>query len=75
MGGNLYGTTQGDGAHRCGTVFELTPSGQVTTLYAFRGGNDGCGPASGLTEVGGTLYGTTEFGGTLGLGTVYSVMP
>jgi uncharacterized repeat protein (TIGR03803 family) len=75
MDGNLYGTTQGNGAYRCGTVFELTPSGQETTIYSFKGAPDGCGPASGLTDVAGTLYGTTEVGGAHGYGTVYALTP
>jgi uncharacterized repeat protein (TIGR03803 family) len=73
VGGNLYGTTQGNGAYRCGTVFELAPSGRETTLYSFRGDQDGCGPASGLSDVDGTLYGTTEGGGAHGSGTVYAL--
>ena len=33
--GNLYGTTYAGGANDAGTVFEVTPSGQLTTLYTF----------------------------------------
>jgi len=38
--GNFYGTTQWDGANLtcpqgCGTVFSVTPSGTLTTLYSF----------------------------------------
>ncbi|MBV8356800.1 MAG: hypothetical protein JO189_02535, partial [Deltaproteobacteria bacterium] len=33
--GNFYGTTYVGGAHGCGTVFEITPGGQLTTLYKF----------------------------------------
>jgi uncharacterized repeat protein (TIGR03803 family) len=47
--GNLYGTTSsgGTGDCDCGTVYELTPSGNGwtdTILYSFQGGNDGAGP-------------------------------
>jgi uncharacterized repeat protein (TIGR03803 family) len=31
--GNLYGTTSGRGAHGRGTVFKITTSGTLTTLY------------------------------------------
>ena len=41
-GGNLYGTTYNGGANTtgcfgfgCGTVFKITPSGTLTTLYSF----------------------------------------
>ena len=33
--GNLYGTTAFGGAHNRGTVFEITPSGALTTLHSF----------------------------------------
>ncbi len=76
MNGNLYGTAEGAEAYaRCGTLFEATPSGQVTTLYQFKGGSDGCGPASSLLYLSGTFYGTTEVGGKYNDGTVYAVTP
>jgi len=31
--GNLYGTTEGGGANGSGTVFKVTASGTLTTLY------------------------------------------
>jgi uncharacterized repeat protein (TIGR03803 family) len=81
VGGNLYGTTQSGGNESdcyfpgCGTVFEITPSGQETILYRFKGGDDGVAPGSGLNDAGGSLYGTTGAGGTHGDGTVFSVTP
>jgi uncharacterized repeat protein (TIGR03803 family) len=64
--GNLYGTTVGGGVHNSGTVYELTPSGQLTTLYAFTGGADGQFPQSGvIRDAPGNLYGTTESGGAV----------
>ena len=33
--GDLYGTTRTGGANRAGTVFKITPSGTLTTLYNF----------------------------------------
>lgn len=82
VGGDLYGTTQsgGNGGSHCyfpgcGSVFELTPSGQETILYRFKGGDDGAVPSSGLNDVGGSLYGTTAGGGTHGDGTVFSLIP
>jgi uncharacterized repeat protein (TIGR03803 family) len=33
--GNFYGTTSEGGANSDGTVFRITPSGALTTLYSF----------------------------------------
>jgi uncharacterized repeat protein (TIGR03803 family) len=33
--GNLYGTTTAGGQYGYGTIFELTTSGEITTLYSF----------------------------------------
>ena len=61
--GNFYGTTNGGGsAGQCGTVYQLTPSGNVTTLHSFTYNIDGCDLTSGLTlGSDGFLYGTTHF--------------
>ncbi|MGO9275171.1 MAG: choice-of-anchor tandem repeat GloVer-containing protein, partial [Terriglobia bacterium] len=86
--GNFYGTTDGvvgnecsEGA--CGTVFEMTPGGALTTLYSFcsqSGCADGGGPLAGLVQgTDGNLYGTTFYGGASsacgvnGCGTVFSL--
>jgi uncharacterized repeat protein (TIGR03803 family) len=67
--GNLYGTTAGGGGCSlgqggCGTVFEVTPGGQDSILYAFQGGVDGLGPQGGVVmDSAGNLYGTTFAGG------------
>ena len=64
--GNFYGTTAGNGCFTpCpddGTVFQLTPEGQFTTIYSFVGspGAYGAHPLAGLVQgTDGTLYGTT----------------
>jgi hypothetical protein len=79
--GNLYGTTEGGGTNcqgvgGCGTVFELTPSGDgtwtETVLYSFcvnsvRNCPDGVTPMAGPTfDHSGNLYGTTHGGGPMG---------
>ncbi len=67
--GNFYGTTASGGANAfAGTVFKITPSGAVTTLYSFcskSGCADGWQPLGGLLLVAnGDFYGTTAFGGS-----------
>ncbi|MFY9663840.1 MAG: choice-of-anchor tandem repeat GloVer-containing protein [Candidatus Cybelea sp.] len=64
LNGKLYGTTGAGGAggschYDCGTLFEITTSGEERVLHRFRGGGDGSGPGPGLIAVGGVLYGTT----------------
>ena len=77
--GNLYGTTSEGGASVAGTVFEITPAGQLTTLYSFcsqPGCTDGALPYSGVIQgTDGNLYGTTFGGGTSGEGTVFEITP
>ena len=91
----LYGTTQYGGASTysycgdgCGTVFELTSSGQETVLHSFlQPPTDGIEPASSVIAVAGPtpgsrpiLYGTTYYGGPYSLngnpgeGTVYKIV-
>src|SRR6516225_11852117 len=71
--GNLYGTTWYGGVGQFGTVFRMTPSGALTVLHSFAGGNDGGNPQTALTEGSdGNFYGTTFFGGgPANLGTVF----
>lgn len=73
--GNLYGTTNlaGNGQDPNGTVFKLTPDGNLTTLYVFSGGTDGGYPESDILQDRGELYGTTTAGGSDGDGVVYKV--
>jgi uncharacterized repeat protein (TIGR01451 family) len=74
--GNFYGTTStgGDDGNGCaqvctGTVFKLTPQGQLTVLHTFVGFTNGANPESGLVEgPDGNLYGTTFIGGPGGPG-------
>jgi uncharacterized repeat protein (TIGR03803 family) len=82
--GNFYGTTPYGGSSStcvssgCGTVFELTPAGKLTTLYSFctkAHCADGVLPANGLMQASnGKFYGTTEDGGnTSNAGTVFEI--
>jgi uncharacterized repeat protein (TIGR03803 family) len=78
--GNFYGATKyggtspgpcadGDG---CGTVFKITPSGILTTLYRFSG-PDGSRPEELIQATDGNLYGTTQGGGATHNGTVFKI--
>ncbi len=75
--GNLYATTKKGGVYGEGTVFKITPSGQLTTLYSFcpkSGCTDGRFPSAGLVQdTNGTFYGTTSAGGSNKDGTVFSL--
>jgi len=94
LDGNLYGTTLGGGANcssegGCGTIFKITPAGELTTIYNFCSQGsypncaDGFNPAAGLVlATNGNLYGTTTQGGSncssyslTGCGTVYEITP
>lgn len=84
--GDLYGTTangggsadcEGNGYVGCGTVFELTETGQEKVLYRFCSQpncTDGASPDAGLIKgTKGNFYSTTYGGGAFGLGTVFIV--
>jgi uncharacterized repeat protein (TIGR03803 family) len=83
--GNFYGTTTAGGASTncsggCGTVFQISPAGDLTTLYSFSG-SDGAWPYAGLARGSdGNFYGTTVAGGAStdcsgGCGTVFRITP
>jgi len=75
--GNLYGTTYAGGTNRYGTIFEITPSGTLTTLYSFcqqSGCPDGKSPQAGLVQAtDGNFYGTTYIGGAKDHGTIFKI--
>jgi uncharacterized repeat protein (TIGR03803 family) len=75
--GNFYGTTWSGGANNgIGTVFEITSTGQLTTLHTFAStGTGGVNPAGALLlDTNGTFYGTTWSGGKNGsYGTIFSL--
>jgi uncharacterized repeat protein (TIGR03803 family) len=68
--GNLYGVTNHGGNHNsycaneCGTIFKLSPSGGLTTIYRFCAQQhcpDGGLPQTLIQGTDGALYGTTTF--------------
>ncbi len=84
--GALYGTTRTGGTNGYGTVFKMTLSGAMTTLYSFcsqKGTKnngvlclDGNTPTAGLVLADdGNLYGTTNLGGINGqdFGTIFRI--
>src|SRR5581483_11084679 len=86
--GDLYGTTNGGGTNGngYGTIFKISPSGTLATLYSFcaqSGCTDGALPSAGLVQgAGGDLYGTTSTGGAnrnsqvpRGAGTIFKITP
>lgn len=89
--GNFYGTTSSGGDYQstcgfglglgCGTLFQITPAGFLTTLHSF-GPKDGANPEGGLVQhTSGVFFGTTYTGGNFsggcageeGCGTVFSL--
>lgn len=77
--GNFYGTTTEGGVNGNGTVFRLTPTGILTTLYKFcsqANCTDGWDPEAALIQGSdGNFYGTTQFGGATEGGTVFKLTP
>jgi uncharacterized repeat protein (TIGR03803 family) len=74
--GNLYGTTDANGAYSGGTVFKITPSGTLTTLYNFCSKSsciDGSNAGALVQGTDGNFYGTAASGGTSGSGTVFKI--
>src|SRR5579883_951084 len=81
LDGNLYGTTNNGGTPGPGTVFKVTQSGTLTTVYNFCA-QVNCTDGSYPMELGflaldtdGSLYGTTQGGGTNGFGTIFKITP
>ena len=80
--GNFYGMTGAGGANNAGTVFKITPTGTLTTLYDFCSQpncTDGANyPFTGrlVQATDGNFYGTTLLGGAycdFGCGTVFKI--
>jgi uncharacterized repeat protein (TIGR03803 family) len=66
--GNFYGTTWVGGSSGCGTLFQITPAGTLTTLYNFNCTTDGFLPyGAPVQHTNGTLYATN------GVGQVFSL--
>jgi uncharacterized repeat protein (TIGR03803 family) len=88
INGDFYGTTPYGGTHGGGTVFKITASGKLTTLYNFctlANCADGSFPQAALIQAAnGDLFGTTAEGGAsnpgcttlgTGCGTIFKITP
>lgn len=77
--GNFYGEMTGRYGYYGGNVFQMTPAGKVTVLYAFcqlTGCADGVFPGGGLVQAAnGNLYGTTASGGKYNGGEFFEITP
>ena len=90
--GNLYGVTETGGKTNsicpgpggnigsgCGSVFKVTPSGQLSTIYEFcslTNCTDGAVPIGSLVLTSaGNLLGATSLGGSNNQGTVFEITP
>jgi uncharacterized repeat protein (TIGR03803 family) len=79
--GNFYGAATSGGTNcsatksQCGTIFKITPSGKLTTLYNFctlTNCSDGASPYGPLIQADdGYFYGTTSYGGANQAGTIF----
>jgi len=76
--GSFYGTTEAGGNSAqctggCGTVFEITGPGMLTTLHSFSGA-DGANPLGGVIQaIDGAFYGTASAGGANSDGTIFRI--
>jgi len=73
-GATFYGGT-GCGSNGCGTIFKMTPSGTLTTVFRSYCPESGCPyyPGALLQDTNGAFYGATFDGGTGSVGTAYSL--
>jgi uncharacterized repeat protein (TIGR03803 family) len=82
--GNFYGTTSYGGnqacnlqgfIHGCGTIFEMTAAGQLSTLYEFDDQSTTGTYATLVQAANGNFYGTEDIGGTYQDGRVFEMSP
>ena len=77
--GNFYGIAAGGGTNSVGTLFKITSTGRLTTIYNFCSRTlcaDGEYPVgTPIQSTDGNFYGVTAGGGTGGHGTIYKITP
>jgi uncharacterized repeat protein (TIGR03803 family) len=80
LDGNFYGTTSAGGPSStacgigCGTIFQLTIDGVLTTLHTFNS-SDGKDPVGLIQASDGSFYGVTAEGGAHNKGTIFQLTP
>jgi uncharacterized repeat protein (TIGR03803 family) len=72
--GNFYGTTSDGGEHWYGTVFRLSPGGELVTLCSFDA-SDGVSPGALVEGTDGNFYGSAPHGGAHDGGTIFRCTP
>jgi uncharacterized repeat protein (TIGR03803 family) len=73
--GSLYGTTNGGGAHKKGTIFMMDTSGNETVLYSLTAKNDQNQGAGNLVlDAQGSLFGAGWGGGAYKYGGVFALL-
>jgi uncharacterized repeat protein (TIGR03803 family) len=78
--GDFYGATWGGGVSNAGTIFKITPTGTLTTIYTFCVTTypfcgDGINPLGPVLGPDGNFYGTTVLGGAHGEGSIFKITP
>ncbi len=73
--GNFYGTSFAGGDYGLGTVFQMTPTGNVTVLASFNGTNGANPRGTMVTDTNGNFYGVTYGGGVFNAGTIFEISP
>jgi uncharacterized repeat protein (TIGR03803 family) len=72
--GNFYGTTTGGGVGERGTVFRMSPGGDVVLLHSLTA-KQGYPKCKLVETTDGSFLGTTETGGSSNSGTVFRITP
>jgi len=70
--GNLYGSTVGN-YPSIGSIFKLSPSGQLKVLYKFTDGQNRLFTTGKLVLIKGNLFGVDQTGGTSGNGSIFKL--
>lgn len=73
--GNFYGSAENGGAFELGTIYRITPSDSLSSLYSYSNAQSTY-PRSALVQASdGNFYGTTRSGGAFGAGSVFTMTP
>jgi len=74
--GSFLGTSHQGGIARRGTVYRMTPDGEVSVVHSFLGlPSEGAYPSGLIRARNGYFYGTTSGGGANNYGTVFRMRP